>query len=209
MRLFIFIILRVLFDFSVYYLMRRYEGRGKSVRDSEIITLLLARDQRGIDLLYEHYGSLMRYVIAPIVLNADDREECLCESAMRIWYKIDTYDEIIGTFGAWITAITRNVALNYVRQSTKLIAQSIPDNTPSFYPTPEQALIDKENKFELQNALNSLSPRNKMIIYRKYYYKQSVSQIAKELGITQRAVEGRLYRLKRQLRNMLGGEQSE
>jgi len=179
------------------------------VRDSEIITLLLARDQRGIDLLYEHYGSLMRYVIAPIVLNADDREECLCESAMRIWYKIDTYDEIIGTFGAWITAITRNVALNYVRQSTKLIAQSIPDNTPSFYPTPEQALIDKENKFELQNALNSLSPRNKMIIYRKYYYKQSVSQIAKELGITQRAVEGRLYRLKRQLRNMLGGEQSE
>ena len=33
-----------------------------------------------------------------------------------------------------------------------------------------------------------------------------MSQIASELGTTERAVEGRLYRLKKRLRGMLGGE---
>ena len=44
------------------------------------------------------------------------------------------------------------------------------------------------------------------LFYRKYYYLQPTSQIASELGTTERAVEGRLYRLKKRLRGMLGGE---
>ncbi|MFR0796033.1 MAG: sigma factor-like helix-turn-helix DNA-binding protein [Oscillospiraceae bacterium] len=44
------------------------------------------------------------------------------------------------------------------------------------------------------------------MFYRKYYYLQSTAQIAAELGMTERAVEGRLYRLKKRLRTMLGGD---
>ena len=36
-----------------------------------------------------------------------------------------------------------------------------------------------------------------MLFYRKYYYLQPTAQIAAELGMTERAVEGRLYRLKK------------
>lgn len=35
---------------------------------------------------------------------------------------------------------------------------------------------------------------------------QSTAQIAAELGMTERAVEGKLYRLKKGLREQLGGE---
>ena len=35
---------------------------------------------------------------------------------------------------------------------------------------------------------------------------KATAQIAAELGLTERAVEGKLYRLKKQLRKMLGGE---
>ena len=44
------------------------------------------------------------------------------------------------------------------------------------------------------------------MFYRKYYYLPSTAQIALELGLTERAVEGRLYRLKRQLRKLPGGD---
>ena len=40
----------------------------------------------------------------------------------------------------------------------------------------------------------------------KLRYKVPVAQIARELGTTPRAVEGRLYRLKKQLRARLGGD---
>ena len=44
------------------------------------------------------------------------------------------------------------------------------------------------------------------LFFRKYYYCQSTAQIAAELGITERAAEGRLYRLRQRLRNLLGGD---
>ena len=46
---------------------------------------------------------------------------------------------------------------------------------------------------------------DRKIFYRRYYL-QPVSQIAAELGLSQRAVEGRLYRLRNRLRQELGGD---
>ena len=60
---------------------------------------------------------------------------------------------------------------------------------------------------ELLEALGHLLPEERLLFYRKYYYLQSTAQIAAEMGMTERAVEGKLYRLKRRLRKLLGGEQ--
>ena len=64
----------------------------------------------------------------------------------------------------------------------------------------------QERQTALQAALGQLSAGERLLFYRKYYYLQPTAQIAAELGMTERAVEGRLYRLKKQLRKMLGGE---
>ena len=58
----------------------------------------------------------------------------------------------------------------------------------------------------LRRAVEGLSTGERALFYRKYYYLQSTAQIAAELGTTERAVEGRLYRLRRRLRDAMGGE---
>ena len=58
----------------------------------------------------------------------------------------------------------------------------------------------------LERALTALPQRDRLLFYRKYYYRQSTAQIAAELGTTERAVEGRLYRIKKALRKALGGD---
>ena len=68
-------------------------------------------------------------------------------------------------------------------------------------------LLRQERQTALQAALGQLSTGERLLFYRKYYYLQSTAQIASELGLTERAVEGRLYRLKRQLRKLLGGDE--
>ena len=55
-------------------------------------------------------------------------------------------------------------------------------------------------------AIQSLSREEEQLFFRKYYYCQSTAQIAAELGITERAAEGRLYRLRQRLRKLLGGD---
>ena len=68
-------------------------------------------------------------------------------------------------------------------------------------------LLRQERQTALQAALGQLSAGERLLFYRKYYYLQSTAQIALELGLTERAVEGRLYRLKRQLRKLPGGDE--
>lgn len=84
--------------------------------EQDIVQLLNSRDRRGAEELLTHYGALMRYIISPILPNAQDAEECLSEVFMRVWDKIEQYDPERGSFKAWLTALTRNTALNYARK---------------------------------------------------------------------------------------------
>ena len=130
--------MRGFFGRGVYNGVETQPGGGEDVQEQEMIAQLLQQDERGMEALLLHYGPLMRYIIAPILPDPQDREECLSEVSMRVWSRIAQFD--------------------------------------------------------------------RALFYRKYYYLQSTAQIAAELGMTERAVEGRLYRLKKRLRTMLGGD---
>lgn len=172
-----------------------------------MIAQLLQQDERGMEALLLHYGPLMRYIIAPILPDPQDREECLSEVSMRIWSRIAQFDPARGSWNAWLTAITRNTARNFQRSAQHHSgAQAIPEGTPAPDASPEEAILQAERSAAVHAALGRLSPGDRALFYRKYYYLQSTAQIAAELGMTVRAVEGRLYRLKKQLRRMLGGE---
>lgn len=175
------------------------------MNEQEIIDLIRAQDERGMDALLAHYAPLMRYIIAPILPNAEDREECLSESAMRVWDKIGQFDTGRGSFHAWLTAIARNAALNQLRRTTGEDSE-ITESTPAPEPTPEEQLLREERQNAIKQALQQLSQAERNLFYRKYYYLQSTAQIASELGMTERAVEGKLYRIKKRIRKILGGD---
>ena len=162
----------------------------------------------GTDMTYESllrkYGPLMRYIIAPILSDPRDREECLADAALRAWNALDTYDPNRGSFTTWLTVLTRNAALNRARGMKQ--TEPIPENLEDPAGNPETIVIRRENREELRKALDSLPHRDRALFFRKYYYRQSTAQIAAETGLSVRAVEGRLYRIKKQLKKLLGGD---
>ena len=68
------------------------------------------------------------------------------------------------------------------------------------------SLLRQERSRLLVRAVKSLTDGEQTLFYRKYYYCQSTAQMAAELGLTERGVEGRLYRLRQKLRELLGGD---
>ncbi|KIR03862.1 RNA polymerase sigma factor [Lachnospiraceae bacterium TWA4] len=154
--------------------------------------------------LLEKYELLIKYIIAPIIQNPQDREDCFSEISMKIWENIKQYDESKGSLSAWITTIARNTAINHTRkisyhediESIELVSNSMP----------EKEILNNELKASIERAIHRLKPNEQRIFYRKYYYLQSTNQIAEELGMTNRAVEGKLYRIKKKLRKLLGGD---
>ena len=183
--------------------------RRERMREDEIPGLLRSHDDCGMEELLKHYGPLMRYILKPILRNSHDIEDCLSEAVLRIWENIDTYAETKGSFSAWVTAITRNAALNMIRSRNRHPSDEIVENTESAEPTPEEIVLKEERQRELRRALEQLSQKDRNLFYRKYYYLQSTEKIAAEMGMTVRSVEGKLYRIRKKLRKMMGGEGSE
>ena len=172
----------------------------------EIITLLQQKDQTGMQLFLQHYTPFMRYIIRPILPNEADIEDCLSEISLKVWDKIDGFDPDRGSFAAWLTALTRNTAINRARQLARRQHEPLTEDTVSDKPSPEELLLQRERQEMLKSALLSLNAKEQILFYRKYYYLQSTAQIAAELGSTERAVEGKLYRLRKKLQKLLGGE---
>ena len=73
-------------------------------------------------------------------------------------------------------------------------------------PSAEDEVLRRERQQRLYRAVAQLQGLERQLFFRKYYYGQSTAQIAAELGLTERSVEGRLYRLRGKLRRLMGGE---
>lgn len=174
--------------------------------EREIIDLIMKRDESGLSELLKHYRPMIRYIITPILHNVQDQEECISEIMMKVWENISGFDEEKSSFRTWLTAISRNTALNYLRKNSKHeIFEEHLENLSTIKDNPEELIVRKERQKELYILLQKLSDREKILFYRKYYYMQQTSQIAREMGMTVRAAEGKLYRIKQKLRRQMGG----
>lgn len=175
------------------------------MNQSELIKALAAREEGALDQLKLHYGPLIRYVIAPILDDMRDREEAVSDILLRVWDRIDQFDPNRGNWTNWLSAIARNAAIDRARKLQPVHAE-LTDTIPAPNSDPEQELLRKERQKVLHSALNSLGDADRALFYHKYYFRKSTAQIAAEHGTTERAIEGRLYRIKQKLRKMLGGE---
>lgn len=185
---------------------------AKAGWDIRWIQRLRRHEEEAMGEFLRQFSPLMRYIIAPILSDPREQEECLQDVAMRVWDRIAQYDETRGSFTAWLTALTRNTALNRAKSSGRIermqevSADETPEDIASAEAGPEEQVIRQERAHRIRQAVAALNNGDQQLFYRKYYYMQPTAQIAAEMGMSERAVEGRLYRVKKKLRQELGGE---
>ncbi|HZK02305.1 MAG TPA: sigma-70 family RNA polymerase sigma factor [Anaerovoracaceae bacterium] len=175
--------------------------------DERVINLIKAQNEEGLILLKQHYSGLMHYIVRNILESPEDVEECINDITVKIWRSIDSYSPKKSKFTTWLTVIARNTSLSHLKSKQKYSEKSegLDENyiDPS---TPEAHVLKRERTEELKKAIALLTHEEQHIFYRKYYYLQNTSQIAAELGRTERSIEGKLYRLRKKLQDNLGGD---
>ncbi|SHK43868.1 RNA polymerase sigma-70 factor, ECF subfamily [Hathewaya proteolytica DSM 3090] len=169
--------------------------------DNDIIRLIKDKDEDGLKILHQQYNALIFYIVRGILKKEEDVQECVNDVYMRIWTKFHLYDQGKSSLYTWLITIARNTALNHVKKLNNN-EDEIPENLCTS-PSPEDALLKKESAQRLMNFVSNLSNMEQQLFYRKYYYMQSISQIGAELGLTERSVEGKLYRLRKKLRKLM------
>ncbi len=159
-------------------------------------------------VLAENRG-LICYIIRPIVGDENLVDDCFSAVSEIVIQKYAAYyDESKGNLTAWLTKVARNGALNFVKsrkhqilagsEEASAILEKHADESRETN-EPEDLLLRKETMQELAAALRVLKDSEKKLILRKYYYMQPMSQIAAEMGMSLRAAEGKLYRIKKKL----------
>ena len=158
-------------------------------------------------LILEH-TPMMEYVVRGILSDPHEAEDCLAQIKAKLWEKAALYDPEKASPATWLTAVCRNAAydrLRTLKRQSELsgeLTADIPDPAPG----PEEKLLRAERAELLRQAISQLSIADQQLFYRKYYYLQSTQRIAAELSTSERAVEGRLYRIRKKLQKQLGGE---
>jgi len=172
--------------------------------DAELLAAWQSDHEAGMEALLAQYAPLLRYVIGGVLRDRQDAEDCFSEVSLALWQKLGSYDSAKGGLSAWLTAVARNTALNHLK--ARLRRERHQPEMPPEVPTPEEILLRRERAALLRRTVEALPELDRMVFYRRYYYLQPVGRIAAELGLSQRAVEGRLYRLRQKLRDTLGGD---
>ena len=96
-----------------------------------------------MQLLISNYSGLIYYIVSNIVKGQEDIEECMNDIYMKIWKSIDSYSSRKAKFTTWITAISRNSAIDYAKR-TKGIHEEIREEFID-KDTTEAQVVKREN----------------------------------------------------------------
>ena len=144
-----------------------------------------------------------------ILKNQEDAEECVNDTYLKAWNVIPPNRPAM--FKAFLGRITRNIAFNLYKkmhadkrgngQITLVLDELV------------ECVSDKSDpyqKFEREDLLISINsfleklPKEKRIMFvRRYWYSDSVADIANRCGVSENAVSVNLNRLRKRLRNYL------
>lgn len=100
---------------------------------------------------------------------------------------------------AWLKRVARNILIDYLRQKKR----DSKDGADSYPDARSETSEDAFESLEMFLAVTSLGRKKARIIEAFYYDGLSVREIASEMAISERAVEGLLRRARQSLKSLL------
>ena len=153
-------------------------------------------------LIYEYRDGLLVFINS-LVGNMREAEE-LTEDVF-VSLVVDRPHFAGGSsFKTWLYAIGRNITANYLRKRrrSRELSQEAMDRAaaPS---TPESTVIGNDQQRILYEALGTLRPHYKQVLYLTYFENFSNAETAEIMGRTKRQIETLLYSARKALKDEL------
>ncbi len=178
------------------------------MEDSTIIGLFFERSEQAIEELDRKYGPAVRKTAANILNDRLDAEECVNDTWLRVWNSIPPH--VPNPLAAYVCRIARNLAINryHANHAGKrgdgydLILDEMQECIPSGMDV-ETEYEAKELGAAIDRFLSSLNEKDRFLFVRRYWYADSVTDLAGMTHGSANRVSVRLFRLREKLRKTL------
>ncbi len=179
------------------------------MEDAKIVELYWNRDQSAITQTASKYGSYCMAIAGNILGNHEDAEECVNDTYMQAWNSMPTHrPAVLSTF---LGKITRNLSFNRYKyeRAKKRGGSEIPavldelSECVSGRDNVEQEMEYKELRMNIDAFLDTVSFKKRSIFVCRYWYADSISDIARQHGMRESTVSMILNRLRKKLEQYL------
>ena len=185
--------------------------------DEQLIELYWNRSEDAIIETDIQYGRLCRDLSSNILNDALDEEECINDSYLSVWNSIPPKRPKI--FCAFLCKIVRNISLSRLREKTAMKrdyrqTESLDELEYCFKSSDtrqkssdtrqiEEKLSANELATHIDSFLESVSGEKRVIFVKRYFFEESIQDIAKQTGKSQGNIKTILFRLRKQLKDQL------
>lgn len=182
------------------------------MEDTAIIDLYWRRSEDAIRETVAKYGAYCRSIARGILSNPQDEEECVNDTWVRAWNAMP--DNRPNCLRLFLGTLTRRLACDAMRSRTARkrgggvyveALEELGECVPSV-PGADQLVEDRELEEILSRFLHTLPERDCNVFLRRYWYAESLEEIAARYGLKQNTVKTSLYRSREKLRKYLEKE---
>ncbi len=182
------------------------------MEDEKIIELYWQRDEEALRQTNLKYGAFCYYIAQNILKNEEDSKECVNDTWFKSWTVIPPKRPRF--FQAFLGKITRNLSLDRYRKSRAYKRGG--GKLDLIYEELEECISDlgsDETRTDtiviteaIRQFLTELSKDARIIFVRRYWYADSVENIAQRYDMTESKVKSSLMRSRNKLKAFLEKE---
>ena len=180
--------------------------------DSRIVDLYLLRNEDAIRQTYLKYGKQLHSIAMNIVQDPSDAEECENDTYTKVWNSIPPHEPRTYLF-AFLARITRHISLdlrkykNRQKRTAVIVELSAELEQCIPAPTVEVCQMSDEGFGELINLfLWELNGDTRNVFIRRYWFLDSIAQIAERFQMSESKVKSMLFRTRSKLKKYLEKE---
>lgn len=177
--------------------------------DGELAALALGGRQAAFRELLRRYKEPVYRLIRSNIGDADEALDLTQESFIAAFAALKRYDPE-RPFRLWIARIALNKCRDWARRQAvrAFFRKARPledgDNIPSDAPTPEAEAADRAELAQVAQAMSKLPQKLRQVLALRAVEGLSQAEAAEALGVSEKAIETRLYRARKQLADTLG-----
>jgi RNA polymerase sigma-70 factor (ECF subfamily) len=180
--------------------------------DEEIIDLYWKRDEKAIEATDKKYGKYLYTIAYNIIHDKLDCEECVNDTYLGVWNRIPPAKP--NKFQVFCARIMRNIAIDRFRKHTAskripselVVSLNELDNCMTYESSMEDQYAIREMSRILNSYLRAQSATDEFMFVCRYYYMDSVANIAKMLDMNEKAVYRKLVEMRNELKALLEKE---
>ncbi|MFO1511992.1 MAG: sigma-70 family RNA polymerase sigma factor [Verrucomicrobiota bacterium] len=180
---------------------------------TDMVRLTAGHDAALNDLMGRHGEKLFHYLLRSLQ-NEDDAADLAQETFVRVYQHRAKFDSA-HKFSTWLYAIATNLVKSRYRYRTRhpqvsldaeneATGESFRESVPEHNPTPSESLQGAERAEAVRKAVGQLPEELRTPLILAEYEELSHAEIGAILECTPKAVETRIYRARKLLRENLG-----